>query len=48
MVDIPLKDATTIDLPLANLAAGQYLLEITATGEGDKPATELIAFRVGS
>ena len=48
MVDIPLKDATTIDLPLANLAAGQYLLEITAKGEGDKPATELIAFRVGS
>jgi hypothetical protein len=38
----------SIDLPLANLAAGQYLLEITAKGEGDKPVSELIAFRVGS
>ncbi len=39
---------SSIDLPLANLAAGQYLLEITAQGEGDKPVSELIAFRVGS
>ena len=38
----------SIDLPLANLAAGQYLLEITAKGEGDKPVSELIAFRVGT
>ena len=38
----------SIDLALANLAAGQYLLEITAKGEGDKPVSELIAFRVGS
>lgn len=37
-----------IDLPLANLAAGQYLLEITANAEGQKPVSELIAFRVGS
>jgi hypothetical protein len=37
-----------IDLPLANLAAGQYLLEITADAEGQKPVSELIAFRVGS
>ena len=36
------------DLPLASFAAGQYLLEITATAEGQKPATELIAFRIGS
>lgn len=38
----------SIDLPLANLAAGQYLLEITAKSEGHKPASELVAFRVGS
>ena len=37
-----------IDLPLANLAAGQYLLEITANAEGQKPVSELLAFRVGS
>jgi VWFA-related protein len=38
----------SIDLPLANLAAGQYLLEIIATSEGHKPVSELVAFRVGS
>ena len=38
----------SIDLPLANLAAGQYLIELTATAEGQKPVTELVAFRVGS
>jgi VWFA-related protein len=38
----------SIDLPLSNLAAGQYLLEITATSEGHKPVSELVAFRVGS
>ena len=38
----------SIDLPLANLAAGQYLLEITATADGHKPVSELVAFRVGS
>jgi VWFA-related protein len=48
IVDVPLKDGTTIDLPLANLAAGQYLLEIVATGGGDKAVSELIAFRLGS
>ena len=48
MVDVPVTDGTTIDLALANLAAGQYLLEIVAKGEGDKPVSELIAFRVGS
>ena len=40
--------AFTIDLPLANLAAGQYLLEITANAEGHKPVSELMAFRLGS
>ena len=38
----------SIDLPRANLAAGQYLLDITATAEGQKRVSELIAFRVGS
>jgi hypothetical protein len=38
----------SIDLPLANLAAGQYLLELTGNAEGQKPVTELVAFRVGS
>ena len=38
----------SIDLPLANLAAGQYLLELTATAEGHPPVSELVAFRVGS
>jgi VWFA-related protein len=37
-----------IDLPLANLAAGQYLLELTASAEGHKPVSELVAFRVGT
>jgi VWFA-related protein len=48
MVDLPVTSGTSIDLPLSNLAAGQYLLEITAKGEGDKPVTELIAFRLVS
>jgi hypothetical protein len=38
----------SIDLPLANLAPGQYLLEITANSEGHKPVTELVAFRLTS
>ena len=38
----------SIDLPLANLAAGQYLLEITGNSEGHKPVTELVAFRLDS
>ena len=42
------SEAAQIDLPLANLAAGQYLLEITATAEGQKPVTELLAFRLTS
>jgi VWFA-related protein len=53
MTDVPASAADggqpySIDLPLANLAPGQYLLEITATAEGQKPATELIAFRLSS
>ena len=48
MLDIPVTSGTSIDLALANLAAGQYLLEVIAKGDGDKPVSELIAFRVGS
>jgi VWFA-related protein len=49
-VTAPTDSSTTysLDLPLANLAAGQYLLEITGVSEGLKPVTELIAFRLGS
>jgi hypothetical protein len=50
MLDVAVTtgDAHSIDLPLANLAAGQYLLEITAAAEGQKPVSELLAFRIGS
>jgi VWFA-related protein len=54
MADIPTQapaasgDPYAIDLPLANFAAGQYLLEISATAEGHQTATELVAFRIGS
>ena len=37
-----------VDLPLASLAAGEYLLEVSAAAEGQSPATELVAFRVTS
>ena len=36
-----------IDLPLANLAAGQYLIELTATSEGHKPVTDSWPFAWG-
>jgi VWFA-related protein len=36
-----------IDLPLASLAQGEYLLELSASAEGQQPVTELVAFRVG-
>ena len=54
MIDVQAKapaaagESYSIDLPLASFAAGQYLLQITATSEGQKPATELVAFRLGS
>ena len=54
MVDVPATGPTdgslthSIDLALASLAPGQYLLEITATAEGHKTVAELVAFRVGS
>lgn len=55
MADIPVtapadssSQTYSIDMPLSNLAAGQYLLEMTGTSEGHKPVSELVAFRVGS
>lgn len=54
MADIPVNAPAAagqpylIDLPLASLAPGEYLLEVSAATEGQQPATELIAFRVGS
>jgi VWFA-related protein len=51
MSDVPVtagQGTFSIELPLANLAAGQYLLEITARAEGQEPVTELIAFRLTS
>jgi len=54
MTDVPVtapadsSQTYSIDLPLSNLAAGQYLLEITGNSEGHKAVSELVAFRVGS
>ena len=54
MTDIPVTPPSagghthSIDFPLASLAPGQYLLEITANAEGQPAKSELIAFRVGS
>ena len=53
MLDLPVTPPTegqsySIDFPLASLAPGQYLLEITGSSEGHKPVSELIAFRLGS
>jgi hypothetical protein len=54
LADIPLHPSPDagrdclIDLPLAALAPGEYLLETAAAHEGTPPITELIAFRVGN
>jgi VWFA-related protein len=54
MIDVPViapgeaGQSHSVDLPLAPFAAGQYLLEITATSQGHKPVAELVAFRLGS
>ena len=54
MTDVPVtapaegSQTYQIDLPLANLAPGQYLLEINGKSEGHKPVTELIAFKLSS
>ncbi len=38
----------TVDLPLSSLPPGEYLLELSASVEGQPPVTELVAFKVGS
>jgi len=35
-----------VDLPLSSLPAGEYLLEVSASADGEQAATELVAFRV--
>jgi VWFA-related protein len=53
MTDVPVQgppaagEPHVIDLPLAGLPPGEYLLEIAARGAEDE-AKELVAFRVGS
>lgn len=52
MADVPVAPATAggthqIDLGLNSVAAGEYLVEITAKG-GTGEAKELVAFRIGS
>jgi hypothetical protein len=54
MVDVPVTmpatpgDPCMVDLPLASLPPGEYVLEVAASVDGQTPATELIAFKVGS
>jgi VWFA-related protein len=45
----PVAPATdsTVDVPIANLAPGEYIVELKATGEGGE-AKELVGFRVTS
>jgi hypothetical protein len=38
---------STVDVPIANLAPGEYIVELKATGEGGE-AKELVGFRVTS
>jgi VWFA-related protein len=48
MVDLPVTagDPYMVDLPLSSLPPGEYLLEISAAVQGQKPKVELVAFRV--
>lgn len=51
MVDLAVSDAVagqprTVDLPLANLPAGEFLIEVAAKGAGGTDVTELVAFRM--
>ena len=54
MADLPMKPPAEggrdfeAELPLAALAAGEYLVEIKASAAGAGEAKELVAFRVGS
>ena len=51
MSDLPVQQApgrpSEIELALAPLAGGEYLIELNAKSEGGSTAQELIAFRVG-
>ena len=52
LADVPVPapaaatDPYVVDLPLASLAPGEYLLELSAATEGAPAATQLIPFRV--
>ena len=50
LADVPVTalpgEPNLIDLSLAALAPSEYLLELSATAEGQEPHKELIAFRV--
>jgi VWFA-related protein len=52
LADVPISapaaptDPHVVDLPLASLAPGEYLLELSAAAEGASAATQLIPFRV--
>jgi VWFA-related protein len=46
-VTMPVPASCQIDLPLASLAPGEYLIEITA-GEGESTAVEVVPIRVTS
>jgi VWFA-related protein len=54
MTDLPVTQPAgadqpfTVDLPLASLPPGEYLLELSASTEGQQPVVELVAFKVGS
>ncbi|HXE81341.1 MAG TPA: hypothetical protein VNK41_11350, partial [Vicinamibacterales bacterium] len=51
MLDLPVApregESFEVDLPLAGMAAAEYLVEITASGEAGE-AKQLVAFRVVS
>jgi hypothetical protein len=54
LADVPVTapaaagEPSTIDLPLASMAPGEYLLELSAAVAGQDPATQLIPFRIGA
>jgi hypothetical protein len=53
MTDVPVAPATgggthQLELMLNTIAAGDYVLEITAKSTTGETATELVAFRVGA
>ncbi len=46
VVPPPPGEPATIDVSLASLPAGEFLIEIAAKGAGDAESTELVAFRM--